>query len=570
MTSSLSYCIELSNPALEDVFGITSRMLGALRDHGISDSRFLSELDLAATEAINNAIEHGCCGVADPSISACLSMSPGQVEVTITDPSQFQGWEGAASLPDDLRAEGGRGRFLIEQLTSSARHDVLNGRHRLILTKQFWPHLAWSYEPGSHDEVLAAMTEEVGASYEMINALIGLGELLAGAGEVETFLQLALGRVCELTGAEAAFVRMDRPAGLHLEGQVGNLPGPVPELLPADGTGMEVRVFQTGEELTLTSPPADGDPLAGLVSAAFVAPILYKSSRRGVLVLAQSHGDRPFFTAAQLQVARVVGEYLGIVAAINELQQRRESEQRALRELEIAAEIQMSLMPQEFQFSEHLEAFGMCRPALKAGGDYFDFLPLPDGGLLVVCADVMGKGVSAALLANMLRTNIRALAHHAGDPGRLLTEVNANMAPDLRRLEMFITVGCAWISPDGARICEASAGHPSGILCHDGGTTSVLKSQGFPIGILEKTHYETHLVDFAVGDVLILFTDGIPEAGDKDGAFFEEAGLLRAVTKAPIRKAAEFVRQVLDQVDEFSAHAPPTDDRTIVTVIRTS
>ncbi len=136
---------------------------------------------------------------------------------------------------------------------------------------------------------------------------------------------------------------------------------------------------------------------------------------------------------------------------MSELQQRRDSEQRALRELEIAAEIQTALLPQDFRLNEHLDTFGTCQPALKAGGDYFDLISLPNGAAFVVIADVMGKGVSAALLANMLRTNIRAQLDLAEDPGRLLTVVNRVMAPDLVKLDMFITAACAWISPDGGR-----------------------------------------------------------------------------------------------------------------------
>lgn len=569
MNLEVSCSMKIGDPQLADVARLSGQLLGFLRDHGVGDSKFLFELDLAVTEGLNNAIEHGCPGTPEPLVTLDASLDGEGITVAIGDPSAFSGWEGEASLPDNPLAEGGRGRFLIEQLMDSCSHEIRNGTHFLILRKSFGLQ-KWRYEPGSQESVLSAMTEEVGASYEMINALIGLGELLAGAGEVDKFLKLALDRVRELTGAGAAYVRMQRNAGLELEGSVGTLLGKLPEVLPAGLDCIECKVFQTGEEITVTNTLTGADPLAGILHSAFIAPILYKSERRGVLVLAQSQVDMPFFTAAQLQVARVVGEYLGIVAAINELQQRRESEQRALRELEIAAEIQMSLMPQEFRFSEHLDVFGMCRPALEAGGDYFDFIPLPDGALLIVCADVMGKGVSAALVANMLRTNIRALSNMAGDPGALLTMVNANMATDLRRLEMFITVACAWISPDASEIREASAGHPTGILCHAGATTSVLKSQGLPIGVIHQAVYETHHAGFSVGDVLVLFTDGITEASDKAGEFYESTGLLKEIVSEPVCGSDSFVRRVLDAVDRFSGHAPPGDDRTLLAAIRKS
>ncbi|MGA9578209.1 MAG: PP2C family protein-serine/threonine phosphatase, partial [Terrimicrobiaceae bacterium] len=253
---------------------------------------------------------------------------------------------------------------------------------------------------------------------------------------------------------------------------------------------------------------------------------------------------------------------------LSELQRRRETEQRALRELEIAAEIQMALMPQNFRINEHLDTFGTCQPALKAGGDYFDLISLSTGATFAVIADVMGKGVSAALLANMLRTNIRAHLELAEDPGRLLTAINRIMAPDLAKLGMFITAACAWISPDGGEIKVASAGHPPALLGSAGRSRSCLRAPALPIGVLEDTRYETHLSTFDVGELLFLYTDGIPEACDPDGEFYDVDGIKRDLAKSPATSAQEIVQRVLDSVDYFSHHSSPTDDRTLVAIIR--
>jgi len=443
-----------------------------------------------------------------------------------------------------------------------------DGQHVLSMRKAFnGP--AWEYEPGQQEKVLGAMTEELGSSYEMINALIGLGELLASADEMYAFLRLALSRLCELTGAEAAYARMLVGPDLALSGQAGSLSPALPDALGLQSPGIETQVFASGEEVTVTNSQLLDlkDPLCGRVQAAFVAPIFFKNNRRGVLVLAQK-SITTFFTAAQLKVTRVVAEYLGIIAAMNDLQQRRESEQRALRELEIAAEIQLSLMPQRFDGICGIDIFGSCKPALKAGGDYFDIVSLPDGSVFIVVADVMGKGISAALLANMLRTHIRAKLDDATDPGLLITSVNHSMAPDLVKLDMFITAACAWISPDRSTIREVNAGHPNGLIYHNGTPRSALKSQGLPIGVLPDSRYDTHSCPFEPGDCLILFTDGIPEADNENGTFFEVDGIRSTIAKSPADSARTLVTTVLDAVDRFSSHAPPGDDRTMLAVIR--
>ena len=569
MNLEISSVLRVRDPRLEDVSEVVGRLIGFLRDQNVNGQKFLEEFELAAAEAINNAIEHGCAASEQKFLAAEVIVKPGEVELNITDPSAFPGWTGEATLPDDPLAEGGRGRFLMEQMTTKLEHRLRDGHHVLVMRKAFAPGTTWEYEPGQSEGILNAMTEELGSSYEMINALIGLGELLASADEMSLFMRLALARLCELTGAETAYVRIQKGAELVLAGQSGTQGMDLPAAIVPPDAGIESRVFASGDEMTVTSSQAipRGDPLCGRIEAAFVAPIFFKNRRRGVLVIAKNSFSA-FFTAAQLKVTRVVTEYLGIIFAMNELQQRRETEQRALRELEIAAEIQLSLMPQHFDRATNLDLFGVCEPALKAGGDYFDIVILPDGSVFVVIADVMGKGISAALLANMLRTNIRALIHEASDPGRLVASVNRTMAPDLVKLDMFITVACAWISPDRSLIREVNAGHPAGLIYHGARAHTALKSQGLPIGVLPETEYETHECRFEVGDCLLLFTDGIPEADNEDGEFFEVEGLRNAFAAIPVTTSEELVKRTLLTVDKFSSHAPPGDDRTMMVIIR--
>jgi phosphoserine phosphatase RsbU/P len=146
--------------------------------------------------------------------------------------------------------------------------------------------------------------------------------------------------------------------------------------------------------------------------------------------------------------------------------------------------------------------------------------------------------------------------------------VNRVMAPDLVKLGMFITAACTWISPDGGQIRAASAGHPPGLLGPVGSSRSCLQCQGLPIGVLDDTKYETRLSSFEVGEMLFLYTDGIPEACDADGEFYDVDGIKRDLAKSPATSARDVVHRVLDSVDYFSNHTLPTDDRTLLAIIR--
>jgi serine phosphatase RsbU (regulator of sigma subunit)/anti-sigma regulatory factor (Ser/Thr protein kinase) len=568
----IGFSLEVDHPGLGDVAGIMARLMGFLRDHSLSEPGFLAEFELAATEALNNAVKHGNAGPGSKFVRAHLLLRPGTVELRVSDPSDFAGWTGKPELPADLLAESGRGGFLMTQLTDEVRHERGDDGHTIILEKKF-PAAGCSYEPGRSEHALAEMTDELVASYEMISSLLGLAEWLATAPDTDTFTAGALERLCAVTGADFAYARFEDGGQLKVLGSWGRPLHEPPDAVGADGRGIEAGVFRGAGERTLTVgtvlPP--DDPLAGLMDQGFVSPILFKDERRGVLVMGRTR-TADFFEAGQLKVARMLAEYLGIVVMMAELQRRRLAEERDLHDLAIAAGIQLSLMPRDFSAIASLDFHGVCRPARHAGGDYFDVINLPDGAVLCAVADVMGKGLPAALLATMLRTGLRGLvAAGESDPGAILARVNSLMREDLAQLGMFITMACVWISPDRDCLRHAGAGHPEPRLVGPDGTCRTLDpgAGGLPIGILPDGHYASGESAFAPGERLLVYTDGLLEATAPDGAMFGEErldGCLRAARGLSCRESLE---RLLAEVDAFTGHAEPSDDRTAVLVSRT-
>lgn len=569
MKLEVSCSVRLENPVLDDVSGTIDALISFLVDQGVYGRKFIEEFRLAATEATNNAVEHGCAGRPEPFVELNLSLHSDGIRLKVADPSDFTGWTGPASLPEDPFAEGGRGRYLMEKMTDRIEHLRRSTGHVLILHKAF-EHPFWSYQPGQQEQILEAMTEEVSASYEMINALIGLGELLAAGGDMPVFLGVALERLCELTGADAVVTRFHADGELRVVDTHGEIPQALGTPIDEGSGAVESLVFRNGNEQTVTENQllAPGDPLSGFQGSAFVGLIMFRNTRLGTLVLLKRSGSS-FFSAAQLKIARVVGEYLGIVATLSELQSRREVEQRALSQLEIAADIQLSLMPQDFDVSPHLDIFGTCIPAQRSGGDYFDLIRLHDGSTLVIVADVMGKGLSAALFANMIRTSVRSQLECANEPGVLLSKINSIIGPDLLRHDMFVTVICAWISADATSIRQSSAGHPPALLMR-AGKEIPFEASGVPIGVLEETSYESQTKSFETGDSLVMFTDGIIEAADADDELFGMTRLLAHLRSENADSAGAKVASILQNVDAFTGEAPVSDDRTLLLVTRKS
>ncbi|MCS7009224.1 MAG: ATP-binding protein, partial [Chthoniobacterales bacterium] len=383
----------MEEPTLKDVSRVVVKLTGFLRDHGVLEQKFLNDFELAAAEAINNAVEHGCAGSLEPYFEVRLCLAPEFVELEVEDPSQFSGGDKTPGLPEDPLAEGGRGFFLLSKTADEVEHRLEKGKHVLVVRKKFLPRGGWNYEPGKSEQTLQDMTEELLASYEMINTLIALGELLATAPNMTSFIHGALSRLCETTRADVAYVRYHQAGILNLLYTWGETYGVPPKGIHLKSHYAEAEVFNCGNEMTLPRcrDLEEDDPLHHLLDSAFLTPVIFKEVLRGILVLGRVK-PQPYFNAGQLKIARTVAEYLGIFTTLTELQEHRAIEERASRDLEIAAQIQSSMLPREFSGIEGLDVYGMCSPALQAGGDYFDVICLRDGGLFCLIADVMGKG----------------------------------------------------------------------------------------------------------------------------------------------------------------------------------
>jgi serine phosphatase RsbU (regulator of sigma subunit)/anti-sigma regulatory factor (Ser/Thr protein kinase) len=577
MKCELSCCLDVEEPLLSDVTATVVQLMGFLRDHGVGDAVFLGEFELAAAEAINNAVEHGCSSTENKFFHARLYLRHEYVELRVLDPSSFAGWESPPELPDDPLDEGGRGHYLMTMMTDEILHTEENGRHVIILRKHFKSG-PWEYLPGHADQIMQETTDELVSSYEMISTLLGLGEWLATASDFDAFTAGALEKLCEVTQAEFAYVRLLEEGELLLAKQHGeSLAAPDPALSPTSA-GLEAEVFRSGQEVTLAmgNSLSPHDPLARKLDSGFIAPVLFKDRREGILVLGRTQ-PATFFDAGNLKIARVVAEYLGIVHVMHKLQSHRVAEKRALRDLEIAAKIQLSLMPQEINNLPGLDICGRCQPALQAGGDYFDVLQLPDGAVLLLIADVMGKGLSAALLATMLRTNLRCIVSDGNsDPGAIVTKANHLMFADLIKLEMFITLSCAWVAPDRSMVRSVGAGHLPGLLQRAPHRATPTESSwveisgtGMPLGIFADSNYTSTSFVLSPGDKFLLITDGILEATSPDGAFFEMEGVRQALAATHEKEAVHAVEGLLQDVAAFTKGSPPSDDRTVLLFRRT-
>jgi serine phosphatase RsbU (regulator of sigma subunit) len=299
----------------------------------------------------------------------------------------------------------------------------------------------------------------------------------------------------------------------------------------------------------------------GVCHAFFVADQLV-----GTATLGRLAANKPF-TAAQLNLLHTFVDFLAIQIVNAKLLDERTASRVTRRELEIAADIQRSLLPASLPNCAPFEISAVCQSALQVGGDFYDVIPAGDGAALVVIADVMGKGVPAALFAAVLRSTLRSMPQMYSLPGELLAAANRILHDDLSRVNMFITAKVVFLNARWGKVISASAGHCplliSNLTDNDGP-----KNSGLPLGIEPKVFYPQKVNALARGAVAQLFTDGLSEtrnaAGEQLGEKNLQNFLNEAAAQTPSADAAK--NFILQRLSEFRGSAPLTDDQTFVLI----
>jgi len=239
------------------------------------------------------------------------------------------------------------------------------------------------------------------------------------------------------------------------------------------------------------------------------------------------------------------------------------SKQQA-RELDKAREIQEGLLPKKIPQVRGLEVAGMWQPASVVGGDYFDVLKFSENKIGVCIGDVVGKGISAALLMANLQASFRGFASEAASPSILVGKLNEvlsnNIAPD-----KFVTFCYCMIDTSDNRFTYASAGHCPPILFHKSGEAVSLKEGGTPLGIFPDRKYDDAGLQIESGDRLVLYTDGLTEAMNSDEQEFGERRLLDLGSRKIALGASELVAAIKKEVVSF-CNGSFQDDFTLVVV----
>lgn len=296
-------------------------------------------------------------------------------------------------------------------------------------------------------------------------------------------------------------------------------------------------------------------------------PLIVGGEVSGVLLLGLEAGAG-YLSSRQHTILTGITHQAGIAIEEARLRQEAAARQRLEQELAMARDIQQRLLPEHPPQVPGWSIEVVWQSARQVGGDFYDFVQLPDGRLGVVIADVSDKGMPAALIMTLSRSLMQASAISHISPAEALARTNYLLLRDTQG-EMFVSIFYAIINPESGQMFFASAGHNPPFLCRaNGGEMIPLEAQGIVLGVVEDPVLEDEVVNLEIGDTLVLYTDGVTEAVNASQEEFGEQRLCQIVCGLRTEDLGAVRRAVLASLHEFSQGLPPFDDITLVLLRR--
>ncbi len=324
--------------------------------------------------------------------------------------------------------------------------------------------------------------------------------------------------------------------------------------------GMVGHVGATGE--TYYAPDVTVDPYyqvsEDLTRSEVDIPL--KSHGRLIGVFNAQHNEFNAFSPDRIRLFEsLAGHIATAIENARMFDRERTEKERMKRDLSEAQRIQVGLFPQHSPTLPGFSVRGLCLPCQEVGGDWYDYIPLPDGRLAVVLGDVSGKGMGAALLMSSTRTILRLVAEGGLPPGDVLSRVNRILLKDFPRAK-FVTMLYALLDPQRRTIVFANAGHLYPLLVDSSGAHFLNTDAGMPLGIQEGSFSE-RAVAMAPGVRLVFYSDGVTESMN---ASLQQYGDTRL--RDHLINPAASVQSLLDDVRSFAAGQSASDDVTVVMI----
>ncbi|MEP6920562.1 MAG: SpoIIE family protein phosphatase [bacterium] len=273
------------------------------------------------------------------------------------------------------------------------------------------------------------------------------------------------------------------------------------------------------------------------------------------------------FTEDHLKLLTTLASVAAIRVENARLLEAQLQQERLERELQLAMEIQQRFQPTAPPIVPGYELQGISFPCYEIGGDYYDFIEREDGRLVIALGDVSGKGTAAALLMSSLHAAVHAQAGSHDSLVETISAVNRYLADNIPP-NRFVTLFYAELDPASGALSFLNAGHNPPLIVHAAGTVEQLASGGLPLGIKRDAEYREGRTQLQLGDVLVIYSDGVTEAASPSGEEFGPTRLYEVVSRNIEASAAGVRDRIESALTKFSQGTQAADDITLVIVKR--
>ncbi|WP_416336913.1 PP2C family protein-serine/threonine phosphatase [Crocosphaera sp. UHCC 0190] len=403
--------------------------------------------------------------------------------------------------------------------------------------------------PKAESTPVFALKELVASLYreqnKIQNLLSSLGFALRSFNNLNQFLELTPLMAARVTDADGSALVLYKTQGqvsleqLHCQDH---------QTAQAIRQAITQIIDQTNHQLVPPALPLSLDEqirqALGTRIRLYSTPILVKNIERGRIYVFSTDPEY-IWTQTRRKLLQLVADQTAVAIANNELTVELRSKERQDRELEIASEIQLRLLPRQCPIIQGVELAARCQTANRVGGDYYDFIatnydqlrqdqeikkgdPTTCVPWSIVIGDVMGKGVPAGLIMTMTRGMLRAEVLNRHSPAQILQHLNRVMYADLDNSHRFVTLFYSEYNPQTRILSYSNAAHnPPFLWQGTSQTITKLDTEGMLIGLDPDSEYEDGRVQLTPGDIILYYTDGFTDAVNQKGQRFDEENLIR-------------------------------------------
>jgi serine phosphatase RsbU (regulator of sigma subunit) len=499
-------------------------------------------------------------------------------------------------LPDRMElpepdSDRGRGLFLIHALMDKVNYFRSDGQNTLVLHLNRTSHTNRNGKTHPQmdltqansrlvesEQTMRNMAKELCFRSESLAAIFRCSAELGHVNSMENFSEGLLHDLLDIIFADWFVLRVVRQNGVRLA--VLAISQPVMELeplmispAPEAVHSVEFEAAHSGRDVYFgrDEPMTADDPLSAVIGAdshGLVLPLFMGEALTGTLTIGKANSLQPPFTATQLQVVRIFADYLAIQIVNAKFHEEQITKRLVFHEMQIAKNIQRALLPKTLPALKNFKLAGFCESAREVGGDFYDVLSLSANTLLLIVADVMGKGVPAAMFAAVFAATVRGLVLASPDwarrPSLLLSRVNRQMAERLSDVDMFITAQLVFVDVAKRELVAASAGHCPMLVgaIHKTGVHTV-SPEGVPLGILSDATFTDEIIALERDCRVLMYTDGLTEARDAQGQFFgqERLASLFRQSLASNQTADQFKQHLTKESRRFKSDTMLHDDQ---------